>query len=599
MTLTFATRKEIGSEAWDSFAEASQEGWVFATDGWQELILKVDEWALEDVSFGAYEDGALVAIMPLQHQPEHSRAASSGWGLAGPLLNSKLDGKRRTKILRQVLSHAEDTVANLGVTSLEIGLSPATQRALTTLRGVNPFAEAGYEDQSGITRMIDLHVSQDELWSGLSANARQMVRKAQQAGYTTQRVTWISTLDEYYTIHIENYERTGVSPHPRTYFEGIAQYPGQAGHSVLFAGLDPDGTKIAFHNDARFNVGCLYHTGCSSADHLDSGINYLLMWDAICAAKNDGFEWYNVGDVFPAATQGKQHGLSVFKSKFGGELHRSFRARKGISRTADSSNEPTQTKNTDDSLRGAYNSGDLYTTEKICIAFNAEAKEYTERLLHDRFDLVNRHYEGGILVDLCCAAGVHLVDIASRADVAIGLDFSERYLKSGAELAAKHQRDNVFFAGADARRLPLETEAIDFLYCFSSLYAFPGAREAIEEIGRSLRPGGKAVLDLGNRHSMNAYCLKHYPEWPPLQGLSVAEMKAALKSANLNIIEHRRFQLLPLWAGRPEWLWPLLHPVWQSILKRRVFGRMLDEWVSSLPILRRFAFRHLIVVRRS
>ena len=76
------------------------------------------------------------------------------------------------------------------------------------------------------------------------------------------------------------------------------------------------------------------------------------------------------------------------------------------------------------------------------------------------------------------------------------------------------------------------------------------------------------------------------------------EIQQALAAAGFVEEERRCFQLLPLWAGRPAWLWPLLHPVWKSVLKRRLAGRMLDEWISSLPGLRAFAFRHVIVCRK-
>lgn len=66
----------------------------------------------------------------------------------------------------------------------------------------------------------------------------------------------------------------------------------------------------------------------------------------------------------------------------------------------------------------------------------------------------------------------------------------------------------------------------------------------------------------------------------------------------LKIVEHRAFQLLPLWAGKPRWLWPLLHPVWKRLMSKRLAGRMLDEWISGKPLFRRFAFRQLLVCEK-
>ncbi len=42
-------------------------------------------------------------------------------------------------------------------------------------------------------------------------------------------------------------------------------------------------------------------------------------------AKEEGFRWYEVGEIFPGTLDEKLKGLSTFKSKFGGELYRFYR----------------------------------------------------------------------------------------------------------------------------------------------------------------------------------------------------------------------------------------------------------------------------------
>lgn len=251
----------------------------------------------------------------------------------------------------------------------------------------------------------------------------------------------------------------------------------------------------------------------------------------------------------------------------------------------------------DDTIRAAYREGAVYDTAKICKRISKDATAYADRLLEERFAMVSEYYSGGRLVDLCCATGSHLLEIAGSVERAIGIDFSERYLAEAARQAAANA-GHVSFVQADARRIPLATASIDFLYCFSSLYAIPDAAAVVAEVGRLLKPGGRAVLDFGNRRSLNVYCLGYYTEWPPVQPLTLEEMHRALASASLEVVRHRRFQLLPLWAGRPSWLWPILHPFWKEVFRRRIGGKMLDEWVSSLPMLRAFAFRHVIVCRK-
>jgi hypothetical protein len=76
-------------------------------------------------------------------------------------------------------------------------------------------------------------------------------------------------------------------------------------------------------------------------------------------------------------------------------------------------------------------------------------------------------------------------------------------------------------------------------------------------------------------------------------------MQKTIRVSGLRIIEHRAFQLLPLWdAHRPNWLKPLLLPVWSKLMRIQIGGKILDEWTSSLPFIKYFAFRHIFICEK-
>jgi SAM-dependent methyltransferase len=244
--------------------------------------------------------------------------------------------------------------------------------------------------------------------------------------------------------------------------------------------------------------------------------------------------------------------------------------------------------------RAVFEGGALYPSATICASAAKESPEYTERLLFDKLETIRRHNGGGLLADLCCATGDHIPEVRRHNQEAIGIDFSLPYLKQ-----AKNKYPDVGFIASDARKLPFNNCSVDTLYSLSALYVIPNIDQVIGEISRVLRPGGRCVLDLGNLYSINSYCVRnYYPEWINSYHISVLEMTRLCRVNGLHIIEHRAFQLLPLWAGRPRWLWPLLHPVWKKLLGARIAGRMIDEWLCSLPLLRRLAFRHLLVCEK-
>jgi SAM-dependent methyltransferase len=598
--LAFRSFDEIGDARWDAVVHGSPEGWAWSTSHWRRMILRVQEWGLEDFSFATVDGQRVMAVLPLQYQDSTRRMASTGWGAGGVAVAADIAPTQRDEVMAAVLDHARALANRRGAATLEITLSPLRKASLESPNGPNPMTAFGFDDVSTQTMVADLTEPEERLWMRLSKDARQAVKRAQRAGYRAIAGGWFSHADAYYPVHVETYRRTGATPHPRAYFEGFAREMAPAGLAELWVGLSPDGRPVAFHNDTHFHHGRVYHTGCSETAHRSSGINYLLFWAAIKGARDAGCRWYEIGETFPDAVDGKIRGLTVFKSKFGGAPHKYFRARLTLEAASAKASDPLASESAaaDSVTRDLFSKGTTYEPSRICRRIDADATDYAGNLLRDRFDMVAAVNSGGILVDLCCASGSHLIDLSPDATRAIGIDFAERYLETGQAAARSAARGNVAFLRGDARRLPLVTNSVDTLYCFSALYAIARAEEAVAEVGRVLRPGGHAVLDFGNRRSLNAYCVTFYTDLTPLHLMSVTEIRGAVRRAGLSVVTHRRFQLLPLWAGRPDWLWPLLHPAWKTVMKRRVFGRMLDEWLSSMPVLRAFAFRHVLVCRK-
>lgn len=311
----------IASERWNEVVSQSDDGWSFSLAGWLEMVTPI--WNMENLSFAILENAKVVAVMPLHWIAAEKRLSSCGWGHGGPAILSGVSLKDRRRLWRAAFAHVEEIAAQLKAKRITASISPLCRSSLTNHWGVNPLVEVGYADVSTHTRIIDLQKVESDLWLGLAQDARQRIKRARSLGYTVKRCVWREMVDEYYRVHVETYQRTGVQPYPKTYFEGIANQSSQ--YCVLWVGFDPSGSPVAFHNDARFGLGAMYHTGCSETAHLESGINYLLFWEAILGEKMDGILWYESGEAFPQAKQGKDKSLTSFKAKFGGELHRLYR----------------------------------------------------------------------------------------------------------------------------------------------------------------------------------------------------------------------------------------------------------------------------------
>ena len=637
-------RSAIEPAAWDALVRASPDGWVFGLTAWLDMIGRVPRWELEDHSFAIAQNGRLLAAVPLHHVARNRRVASSGWGWIGPLAAGGLHPAHESKVLKAVHREIGAVAARVGAEQVDLATPAVTARSIASRWGVSPFATFGYDDTSTLTQVIDLRPDTAVLWRNLSQDARYQIRRAEKMHYSAAIESWSDMLDEYYAVHQETYARSALPPHPREYFAGFAQELATTGHVRLMVGRDAAGIAVAFHNTLQFGIGAAYTTGCGSTAHRDSGIDYLLFWRAMLAAKSAGADWYEAGEVHVSSQDAKLQGLATFKSKFGGALHRYFRGVRSLAaaqtaappsagvrqaashwaaasralagsvarcvagrviapaslRRIEGASPPREAgrgdSDTAQAIKATYASGELYDTKRICAEVDERSGDFVQVLLKAKLDIVRWHYKGGLVLDLCCATGRHLFALSDTIEQGVGIDFAERYLHHA---RAQSSSGNLSFLCADAKHLPLQEGSVSLIYSLSSLYAIPGVADVFTEIGRVLRPGGVAVLDLGNSRSLNAYCLRvAYAHWPPVFPITVAEMRRLCAANGLAIRDHRSFQLLPLWAGEPRWLRPLLHPAWKRLLQRRVGGRMLDEWMSSLPLLRGFAFRHILVCEK-
>lgn len=243
-------------------------------------------------------------------------------------------------------------------------------------------------------------------------------------------------------------------------------------------------------------------------------------------------------------------------------------------------------------------SGASYSADSICRGVAGNPTEYFDILLNYRLSLVREHAGNAVVLDLCCATGEHLMEMAPVVKRGVGLDFSAPFVERARKTKEARGIVNVEFVEGNARHLPFEDRSFDLVYCFSSLYHIPKVDEVIAEIARVLRPSGVCILEMGNRWSLNTLVCNASPELATPCHHSVPEMRRMIRNAGLVIRRQRAFQILPYWGTRPRWLGLFLRGFWKRMLQSRACGRMLDEWISNLPGLRSLAFRQFFVCQQ-
>ena len=313
------------AKEWDDIVLNSDDAWMFHLYDW--LPLTEQAWNLESHSFLVESEGRLVGVFPLQKRKGSRILRSTFMGLGGPAVRNGIPEGLRSKVLHAMHTHAETLARESGCVSMEAHLPALSKTTLASRWQVNPLVNESHEDISTHTWMVDLTVPEDVLLSNCSYDARRSIRKATEAGYTIAPVRSVEDMHKYYDIHCETRRRTGVEPHPEQYFMGCYEVFCRRGYAATWKALDRNGEQVAFEMIGLFGKGALYWAGCCRTEHMDSGVNYLLQHHSMLWAKKQGAEWFENGEAFPNVREGKLRGLTVFKGKFGGTLHRVFKGR--------------------------------------------------------------------------------------------------------------------------------------------------------------------------------------------------------------------------------------------------------------------------------
>jgi ubiquinone/menaquinone biosynthesis C-methylase UbiE len=108
------------------------------------------------------------------------------------------------------------------------------------------------------------------------------------------------------------------------------------------------------------------------------------------------------------------------------------------------------------------------------------------------------------LLEVGCGMGTDTLVFESKGFQVTGIDLAPAHLQLANRLF-EHYGAQGSFIEANAERLPFPDEAFGGVYSFGVLHHTPNTALAIREIHRVLKPGGRAVVMLYNRNSLNNF----------------------------------------------------------------------------------------------
>lgn len=311
---------------WDEVVRSSPDGWLFHLYDWISLVQ--DVWKLKSFSFLIKSDeGAILGIFPLfleqgnRWKMFRPKVLISGKGGAGPAIINGISQDQKKEILRELFNYIDSLADEIGADKLIIEL-PVCSR--TYLRGAktdaNPLVPFGFKETSTSAYILDLSQDLEVLWKRSRHALRKNVRKAQRFGIKITFAGRFADIEEYYSLHMATYKRTGAHPHPFEYFKLIWERFVLKGMARIFF-AEYRGKKIAALNVITFKNICSYWTTCSDPNFRSLGAGNLIRWEVTKWAKQSGNSRINIGEVHLNSDNEKLLGIYRFKKNIGADLY--------------------------------------------------------------------------------------------------------------------------------------------------------------------------------------------------------------------------------------------------------------------------------------
>ena len=181
------------------------------------------------------------------------------------------------------------------------------------------FSQAGFVPSNAgkpyRTFLLDIQREPEEIRRGLAQKWRNCLNQSEKRNMTVRSGTSVDLFREFCDLFSRFAERKRfeVDLTPPFYLKVHEQLPKRDRFHISL--VEAGGTVVAGHVASLLGDTCVYLLGASSDEGLRCKASYLLQWRVICAARERGLKWYDLGGIDPIDNPGVYH----FKSGLGGQ----------------------------------------------------------------------------------------------------------------------------------------------------------------------------------------------------------------------------------------------------------------------------------------
>ncbi|OGZ61319.1 MAG: hypothetical protein A3H51_02785 [Candidatus Spechtbacteria bacterium RIFCSPLOWO2_02_FULL_38_8] len=304
-------------QVWENFVTSQLNYSFLHSWAWGEFNKNMGDkiWRL-----GVYEENQLIAAVLLIKV--HAKRGNFLFVPHGPIFaSSKKIINYQLSILNE-LTEEFKRLAQEEKTSF-IRISPLLEN---TDKNLEIFKKLGYRSapiymHAETTWELELDKTEEELLYEMRKNTRNLVRRAEREGVKIVSGNNHEYINTFVKLYKETASRHSFVPFSKRYLENeISAFNQEENceakiYLTKYQNEYTAGAVIVFYGDSAY-----YHHGASSAKYKKIPAPYLIQWQAIREAKQQGRKYYNFWGI-ATDEENKKHpwyGLTLFKKGFGG-----------------------------------------------------------------------------------------------------------------------------------------------------------------------------------------------------------------------------------------------------------------------------------------
>jgi len=199
----------------------------------------------------------------------------------------------------------------------------------------------------------------------------------------------------------------------------------------------------------------------------------------------------------------------------------------------------------------------LRTYDRLAGEYDRRWQAYLGQTLDRAITLINGGTEPRIL-KIACGTGEFIRRLLEKfpAATVAGVDGSSEMLAQASAKFSKNPR--VSLHRATAQTLPFQNASFDWVVCCNSLHCFPDAKEAICEMARVLKPGGRSLILDWCRDPWHCCILDLWLGWfdsSHIKTYTTKELRQMVEARAISIEQIKRFRVA---IGRGPKIWEMM-----------------------------------------